>query len=415
MLFRFSLYGFLKNQRYYEPFLILAFLEKGLNFQLIGLLIAFRELAVNLIEIPSGGFADVYGRRTAMLVSFCAYLVSFTVFGFANHFAWLMCGMFFFAIGEAFRSGTHKAMIFTWLRLHGRENERTRVYGYTRSWSKLGSALSVVLGAAFVFGFESYSQVFFYSAIPCLFSMINIMGYPPELEGEKKQSQATRDVIAHTRTTLAFVWSSRSLRSLLGESMGFEGYFAVVKDYLQPILKAGAVLLAGYLAGSVVWSETRFAAILVGAVFFVLHLGSAAASRNAHRLVAHKGGPDQAAKMVWGLTVTLFTVILIAGWFGRVESLVVAFILLYILQNFWRPIQVSRIDAHIHDSHGATVMSLESQAKRLATIILAPLMGWAVDTVSPSEPTFWPLGLVGLILGLLFWHLQATRGANLND
>ncbi len=26
MLFRFSLYGFLKNQRYYDPFLILAFL-----------------------------------------------------------------------------------------------------------------------------------------------------------------------------------------------------------------------------------------------------------------------------------------------------------------------------------------------------------------------------------------------------
>jgi uncharacterized membrane protein YfcA len=39
MLFRFSLYGFLKNQRYFEPFLVLAFLEKGLSFFEIGLLI----------------------------------------------------------------------------------------------------------------------------------------------------------------------------------------------------------------------------------------------------------------------------------------------------------------------------------------------------------------------------------------
>jgi hypothetical protein len=31
MLFRFSLYGFLKNQQYYDPFLILAFLDKGLS------------------------------------------------------------------------------------------------------------------------------------------------------------------------------------------------------------------------------------------------------------------------------------------------------------------------------------------------------------------------------------------------
>lgn len=415
MLFRFSLYGFLKNQRYYEPFLVLAFLEKGLNFQLIGLLIAFREMSINLMEIPSGGFADVYGRRSAMILSFSAYLVSFTVFGFANHFSWLMCGMFFFAIGEAFRSGTHKAMIFTWLRLQGRENERTRVYGYTRSWSKLGSALSVVLGAAFVFGFESYSQVFFYSAVPCLFSMINLMGYPPELEGETKRSHKFRDVVAHTRATIGFVWSNRSLRLLLGESMGFEGYFVVVKDYLQPILKAGAVLLATLLAGNMIWSETRFTAILIGIVFFVLHLGSAAASRNAHRLVAHKGGADQAAKTVWVLTVTLFTIIFIAGWFGRVESLAVAFVLLYILQNIWRPIQVSRIDAHLDDSHGATVMSLESQAKRVAMIILAPLLGWAVDVVSLREPSFWPLGLIGLMIGLVFWRHHVARGCDPMD
>ena len=32
MLFRFSLYGFLKNQRYYDLSLILAFLGKGLSF-----------------------------------------------------------------------------------------------------------------------------------------------------------------------------------------------------------------------------------------------------------------------------------------------------------------------------------------------------------------------------------------------
>ena len=36
-----------------------------------------------------------------------------------------------------FRGGTHKAMILDWLRAQGRESERTRVYGFTRSWSKI--------------------------------------------------------------------------------------------------------------------------------------------------------------------------------------------------------------------------------------------------------------------------------------
>ena len=61
MLFRFSLYGFLKNQTYFEPFLILAFREKGLSFFQIGLLIGFREVCVNLFEVPSGAVADLYG------------------------------------------------------------------------------------------------------------------------------------------------------------------------------------------------------------------------------------------------------------------------------------------------------------------------------------------------------------------
>ncbi|MBT7298324.1 MAG: MFS transporter, partial [Victivallales bacterium] len=60
MLFRFCLYGFLKNQQYYEPFLILVFREKGLSFLQIGLLVGFREICLNLFEIPSGAVADLY-------------------------------------------------------------------------------------------------------------------------------------------------------------------------------------------------------------------------------------------------------------------------------------------------------------------------------------------------------------------
>jgi hypothetical protein len=82
MLTRFSLYGFLKNQKYYEPFIILAFRDKGLSF---------------------------------------------------------------FVIGEAFRTGTHKAMIFDWLESEGRTKELTKVYGFTRSWSQMGSAMSVIV------------------------------------------------------------------------------------------------------------------------------------------------------------------------------------------------------------------------------------------------------------------------------
>ncbi len=39
MLFQFSLYGFLKNQQYYDPFLILFFRAAGMDFFRIGMLV----------------------------------------------------------------------------------------------------------------------------------------------------------------------------------------------------------------------------------------------------------------------------------------------------------------------------------------------------------------------------------------
>ena len=81
MIRRFSLYGFLKNQQYYDPFIVLAFRQMGLSFFMIGLLIGFRAAATNMLEIPSGAVADLWGRRRAMILSFCAYIVSFAIFG----------------------------------------------------------------------------------------------------------------------------------------------------------------------------------------------------------------------------------------------------------------------------------------------------------------------------------------------
>ena len=188
MLFRFSLYGFLKNQRYFEPFLVLAFLDKGLSFFLIGLLIAFREATVNILEIPSGAMADVWGRRSAMMVSFASYIVSFAIFGAAEGAPALFLAMFFFGVGETFRTGTHKAMIFAWLRLEGRTGEKTKFYGYTRSWSKFGSAVSVVLAAVFVVVSDSYAYVFYLAIIPYVLGIVNFLGYPRALDGLNQQT-----------------------------------------------------------------------------------------------------------------------------------------------------------------------------------------------------------------------------------
>ena len=90
MVPRFCAYGFLKNLRFFEPFLILFLRQKGLTFLEIGTLVSIRELTMMILEVPTGIVADLVGRRTAMIFSFLSYIVSFVFYYVAGSFLWLL-------------------------------------------------------------------------------------------------------------------------------------------------------------------------------------------------------------------------------------------------------------------------------------------------------------------------------------
>jgi MFS family permease len=426
MLNRFRWYGFLKNQQYYEYFLILAFLQMGLSYFAIGLLLAFREVMILVLEVPTGAVADLFGRRRSMILSFLSYIGSFVVFGIAGNAAirgriqgetlmgFLLLAMACFALGETFRTGTHKAMIFHWLSLQGRTAETTRVYGDTRSWSKIGSAVSVVLASLCVFGLSNYIDVFYFAVLPYILNIFNLLGYPKELDGSLGRGVSVREVFHHVKRSVALSFRQAGLRGLLLESMGFEGLFKASKDYFQPILKAAAIPLTAVMFTGLDLSEEQQSVVLIGPVFFVLFLVSAAASRNAHRLVGEPGMEDRAARRIWAATAFLFLSLVPSAWFGFHGIMIGVFAALYVAQNFWRPILISRVHAHCEASQGATVLSIESQSRSLSTMVLAPLLGLAVDAAQHQGmgvSAFWPIGLVGGILALVFVCVSGRVGA----
>lgn len=392
MLFRFSLYGFLKNQRYFETFLVLAFLNKGLSYFQIGLLAGFAGFCTNVFEVPSGALADLYGRRKCMLFSFSAYTVSFIVLAMSVSLWQLFLAMFFFSLGEAFRTGTHKAMIFDWLAAIGKERERVRVYGYTRSWSKKGSALSALIAAGLVFVLRDFDAVFWLSVPPCILSIINFLGYPDVVEGEPKPQRAAPSVSGHILGAARAAWHHRGQRRLLLESAGFEGVFEVCKDYLQPVLQQAALGLPLLLALA---SDQR-TALLVGAVYVVLFMLSSYASEHAHTLVLWQGGDEErAARLLWTIYLAVYA-ILIPGLYYEWHGVVIgAFIVAYLVQNLWRPALVSRLDACSDAASGATTLSIESQVRSLFAMVAAPALGWTVDHAG-----LWPIGVLGAAAAL---------------
>ena len=396
MLFRFSLYGFLKNQRYFEPFLVLFFMDQGLSFTQIGWLVAVRELSANLLEIPSGALADLYGRRRAMIASFAAYILSFLAFAAGTDFSHFALAMFLYAFGDAFRTGTHKAMIFTWLRVEDRLAEKTRVYGFTRSWSKLGSAVSIIVATGVMVGLRDYRWVFLLSIVPYVLGIVNFLFYPAWLDGDRRAGLSLAGIYRHLRGAFSRVAHTSYLRRLIAESMTFEGTFKVTKDYLQPITRQAA--LGAPLLLSL--DEATRGPVLIGVVYLLLYVLSAWASRNSHRVAQWRGDEDRGVAVVWRANLVaygLLVPLLVMGWMGPAIAL---FIVLNLLQNLFRPMHVSRFATNADEHQGATILSVESQAKGLATMVLAPVLGRLVDwaAASGAGDGFWTIGLVGALL-----------------
>ena len=408
MTWRFCLYGFLKNQRYFEPFLVLAFMEWGLSFFAIGALIATREVGTNALELLSGALADTWGRRRVMVFSFVCYIGAFIGLALTRDPLWLAVPMFLYGVGDAFKSGTHKAMILSWLRAQGRADEKTAVYGVTRSWSKIGAAVGVLLGAAWVLATGDLDALFWWTLVPYTLDLVNLATYPASLEGESAEGASPRAAWAHLRDTAKAIARDARLKGLLAESSGFMGSFKASKDYLQPVLEAAAVVwIAGAVAG-VEDGSIQQTALLIAPVYAGLNLLSAWASRRAKGVVKRAGSKDAAAAKLWLGLVGVWSLALagaLTGWFALI---IAGFVVLHLLESVWRPVTLARFDDASEERSGATLLSVESQARSLMTMVLAPLLGAAVDAaVATGAPDWAPVAGVGLAIACV--GVVATR------
>ncbi|WP_309386459.1 MFS transporter [Cerasicoccus frondis] len=408
MLTRFCLYGFFKNQQYFEPFFYLALLAQGLDFFQIGILFGAKALLVNLFEIPTGAIADSMGRRNSLIFSHVAYCVSFILFAVAGSLPFYLVGMLFYAIGEAFRSGTHKSVIFSWLKEQGREQEKTQVYGVTRSWSKLGSALCAVVAAIIVFITEAYVWLFWLSCLPILLNIYNFLGYPNDQpkRSENAIGQKYAQVYQTLRTGLLNCARSRRLRGLLMEGMLFEGAYKSTKDYVQPLILQAALGLALLSA----LNDIQRVAVYIGVVYAIIFLISSLASRCSGLVLERLGGESRASNFLWGLDLLAYLFIGVGVLTGYFNVGIAGFLILTVLQNIWRPILVSRIADGQDEQVLATILSTESQTRSLFVAITAPALGYVIDLLENQNIALLPIAVLGIIVCL--WGLLLARGSD---
>ena len=375
--YKFALYGFLKNLMFFEPFLILFFRDIGLSFLQIGILFTVREAVTNITEIPTGILADSVGRRITMVFSMIAYIISFAIFFFLNDYLSMICAMSFFGLGESLRSGTHKSLILSYLRMNHCEDKKVEYYGLTRSYSQMGSAVNALIAAFLVFFYGNYRVVFIAALIPYLVNLVNLASYPKEIDQEIHNKKKT------PYRFLDMFKSVDNIRIFLNSSL-FDAFFKTVKEYLQPILAALALSLPLFVE----LNPEKRTSVVVGICYFFIYLLTTYSAKNAHQVAKRAKHLSVALNLTFLAGMVL---VLLAGLFN-VLSLniipVILFLLIFVLQNLRRPLNVSLISDIIPSEKLSTGLSVESQLKTIFIGVFSPLLGFLADKIGVGWALF---------------------------
>ncbi len=376
--FKFCFYGFFKNLRFFEPFLLLfLYQENNISLLKIGLLFSIREITRNLFEIPAGILADSLGRKRTMIASFSLYIVSFVVFYMGTSYPVFIVAFLFYSLGDAFRTGTHKAMIFDYLKIQGWEDQKVYYYGHTRSYSQMGSALSALIAAFLVIITGNYRMIFLFAIVPYLLDLVLIISYPKELDGNQMKLDKRKIGANFKKIFLEIINSFRRLKVLkaIANLSVHTGYYRSLKDYIQLIIQT-LVLVTPFL---LFMEEKQRTAILIGIVYSIIYFLTSLSARNSGRIASAFNNLFKPLNisLLFGLLFGLASgLLLIFDW---VLPALIFFILIYLMENLRKPMGVSYVSEVVNKDILATSLSVESQVHTIVAAILAPVIGYFAD------------------------------------
>ncbi|MCF8362310.1 MAG: MFS transporter [Prolixibacteraceae bacterium] len=401
--YKFSAYGFLKNLRFFDAFLMLFLLEKGTSYSEIGIMYAVKEIALNLVEIPSGIFADTWGRKRTMAGSFVFYIISFSVFYFSNSFVLFLLAFAFFGVGDAFRTGTHKGMMMDYLKMNDWGGHKTMYYGNTRAWSQRGLAISSLIGGLIVFQEGNFEVIFLYSIIPYLLNLLLLLSYPAKLNySREQQEQRSWSDMKVTFTDFWKMVKRPAVFALITSTAAHSAFQKAIKDYIQPVMVA-AIAVLPFLTSL---GEKQRNGIFIGGIYFVIYLLTSRASSMAG-LVKNKAlKPSAIITLLAGLIAGVLCGVLYGfeyWWWS-----LLFFTVVYLVENFRKPIMTGLVADEVPNEILASVLSAQSQLKTVITVLIALVIGFVAD--------LWGVGVaittVSLILGIIVLVIQLYKKSN---
>jgi MFS family permease len=377
------IYAFLKDFSFFSAVLIPFFTDWGhITLFQAQLLQSWFSLWIFILEVPTGALADKVGRKHSIALGSLIVAIAVIVYGSMPNFYIFLLAEFLFALGYSFTSGADQALVYDTLKSEGREDEAKKVMGRMDSLRLLGMGLAAPIGS-FIASRYGLSAPTLLTAVPLFFAAaIGWSIQEPKLHSEGSQSPKYMEIV---RKGLGQIKSKPLLRALAFDSVMVSGAAYFVIWFYQPLLQSLNFPLAyfGYLHLLMLGSE-----ILVSSNYARLEkwLGSD------HRYLRSSAIITTVSFMLVALYPHISTVILFLVLGGGIGITRATYL-------------IGMASKHIDSRQRATVLSTIGMFKRLALVILNPVIGF-IATRSLSTAIF----IVGLLpLGALLMNKQEAR------
>tara|TARA_A100001015_G_C15008450_1_gene721883 strand:+ start:487 stop:1971 length:1485 start_codon:yes stop_codon:yes gene_type:complete len=417
LVVRFCLYGFLKNLKFFEPFIVTLLIKWGLSLTAVGLLISVEKITTYIFELPSGYLSDRYGARTTLCSCFILYIISFLCYYFGQvHFTLLIFASFFYGLADAMRSGAHKSMVFLWLEKHDLLTLKSYLNGKTRSFSLLGSAVAAIAGIFFSLYLDADRTIFLCSIPAYILDLFIVASYPSYMNTttatgsidtslerkkakDKKKNGKSGGFYADMKA-LTTVMQTPGPRRVVLTTAATGVFHRVFKDFIQPVvIESSNVFPSTTLTTTGVasiynttttlppnnsnYNIETMQTIVLGTAYCFFYLFSSPASQNAYRCQKICGWREKNVMDVL-LDSYSFALLTIGISLYVMAPIVVPFIYvcLYVVYNISKPLSASAVSDVAGKRLRATVFSADAALQTLLTACLAPLAGFMADNIS---------------------------------
>lgn len=346
----------------------------------IGIIDGLSKLVAIVLEVPSGSFADLVGKKRTLILGNLMFILSCTVLLLATNFVWLLIGNMVMFVGFAFVSGAKEAILYDSMIEIKQEKRYDEVLGKVNSIATFTTIISIFVGGG-LFGIHPkltfIAWMVFSSVATC------ILLFMSEPISDKKLT-TSQEYLSKLQSGVSSIFS----KSFFGFILPVLFFSMLIKSY-EGVIRQNTGAYFGFTGETFGY---MLAIIFIPTLFISYNYGKLTNIFKRHIEYLF------VSLYLIGFILILFTNTIIFG--------LISFLLVYVAQEIAKPYIVSLVNQNTESKHRATSLSTVSLFSEIPYMGIVIGMGFLIE---PGTIRYLYIGHIFLLSVYLLRKIYSER------